>query len=109
MYVSFNKTGSTLTVHLDGELDQHCACELRKTIDAKVTADGGIKTLLMDLGKIGFMDSSGIGVILGRYRLMRDRGGELMITNVQPAVHKLLKLSGVYSLLDKNRKGKANG
>ena len=54
------------------------------------------------------MDSSGIGVILGRYKLIRKLGGELAIANAQPSVEKLLKLSGVYALLDAKRREKAN-
>ncbi|MBR5948648.1 MAG: anti-sigma factor antagonist [Clostridia bacterium] len=109
MKISFKRKGSLLTVQLDGELDQHCAGEIRCAIDARIKSESRIKTLLIDLEKVSFMDSSGIGVILGRYRLMRDLGGELNITNAQKTVEKLLRLSGVYSLLDMKRRGRANG
>ena len=109
MNIAFETKGSALTVHLEGELDQHCASALRSKIDKKVRSEKGIKLLILELGGISFMDSSGIGVILGRYKLMRDMGGELMITNATRETEKLLKLSGVYSLLDTKRRGRANG
>ena len=108
MQITFKKRGSTLTARLEGELDQHCASELRSAIDTAVKSEGNVKTLLLDLGRVSFMDSSGIGVILGRYKLMRKLGGELAIANAQPSVEKLLKLSGVYALLDAKRREKAN-
>lgn len=109
MGISFERRGSTAIVYLRGELDQHCAGELRKNIDKKVKAEKGISTLVLDLGGVSFMDSSGIGLILGRYKLMGALGGELVLTNAEKQVDKLLKLSGVYSLLDKRRREKKNG
>lgn len=108
MQITFKKRGSTLTARLEGELDQHCASELRSAIDTAVRSEGNIEILLLDLGRVSFMDSSGIGVILGRYKLMRKLGGELAISNAQPQVEKLLKLSGVYALLDAKRREKAS-
>lgn len=98
MKASFEKKGETLTVRLDGELDQHCAAALRKAIDDRVLSESGVRCLIFDMKRVGFMDSSGIGLILGRYKLMRDRGGKLNLKNTR-SVDKLLKLSGVKSLL----------
>lgn len=109
MKISFECTRETLTAHLNGELDQHSAGDVRKAVEAELKQHRTIKLLVLELSGVGFMDSSGIGLILGRYRQMRDAGGKLTITNAQPQVEKLLKLSGIIALLEKQRRGRANG
>ena len=109
MDIAFEKRESTLFVYLKGEVDQHSAGMLRKKIDSKVAAAPNISTLLIDLSGVSFMDSSGIGVLLGRSNLMQKTGGELVITNAQRSVEKLLKLSGVYALLEQRRRNRRNG
>lgn len=64
-----------LVVALDGELDHFCAQSIRRQLD-EMLADPSVRYLVLDFDKLTFMDSSGIGVILGRYRILRDRGGK---------------------------------
>lgn len=109
MEIGFENRGEMLTVSLKGELDQHSAAAFRKTIDDRVLSESRINTLMLDLKGVGFMDSSGIGLILGRYKLMRNRGGKLLVSNASKSVEKLLKLSGVYSLLESGNRRKHNG
>ena len=74
----YEKNRGTLTVRLSGELDQRCAGQLRKELD-ELTIDPHIKHLVFDLNDLSFMDSSGIGLMIGRYKQMRRRGGERLL------------------------------
>ena len=80
-----------------GELDQHSALAVRKELDATLS-DGGVKRIEFDLSGVTFMDSSGVGVLLGRYRTVAARGGTMGVYGAKGSVEKVLRMSGVYSL-----------
>lgn len=84
----------TMIVRLCGELDQHYASKLRTDIDTQV-AHRGIHKIVFDFSNIGFMDSSGIGVIMGRYRLMQSVGGRVCAFGINPRLDKLIEMSGI--------------
>ena len=69
-----------LTAYLSGEIDHHAAKGLREAIDSRAAAQKPEK-LLLNFREVTFMDSSGIGLVMGRYRLMQELGGELRISN----------------------------
>ena len=93
--------GGALVVKLYGEIDQHCVSEIRDDIDRQI-AIRNINSLIVDLGGVEFMDSSGIGMIMGRYKNMVSRGGKMMLVRPQPQVYKDLELSGIKKLFEKN-------
>ena len=93
--------GGALVVKLYGEIDQHCVSEIRDDIDRQI-AIRNINSLIVDLGGVEFMDSSGIGMIMGRYKNMVSRGGKMMLVRPQPQVDKVLELSGIKKLFEKN-------
>ena len=95
------KIGGALVVKLYGEIDQHCVSEIRDDIDRQI-AIRNINSLIVDLGGVEFMDSSGIGMIMGRYKNMVSRGGKMMLVRPQPQVDKVLELSGIKKLFEKN-------
>lgn len=86
-----------LTVHLSGELDHNRAANLRAKIDGRVNALRP-KTLELDFSKVSFMDSSGIGLIMGRYRSVGLVGGKLRVVNIPDNLTKIFALSGISSL-----------
>jgi len=88
----------TLVVHLAGELDHHHAEEIREELDSLLN-DPSIRHLIFDLENLHFMDSSGIGVFLGRYKRIMKRGGTVCIVRVNPQIHKILEMSGLYKIL----------
>ena len=88
----------TLYIYLSGDLDQSCAALTRSRID-DLLAHTGARRLVLDLSRLGFMDSSGIGLILGRYRKLSEQGGELLLKWDSPAVERMLKLSGLTDLI----------
>ncbi len=83
-----------LVVSLDGELDHCCAQSIRRQLD-EMLADTAVRYLVLDFEKLTFMDSSGIGVILGRYRILRDRGGRMAVCHMSPHVARLFHMSGM--------------
>lgn len=89
----------TLIIHLDGELDHHSAKPLREEID-KQLKNYSVKNCIIDMKCVSFMDSSGLGVILGRYRLLKNAGCTLSIRNPNKTIDRLLKLSGIYSIVN---------
>lgn len=94
------RKGELLTITLSGELDHHNAASLRQSIDA-LLADRSIRELVFDMRAVTFMDSSGIGIVLGRYRLMTERGGKLSIRGANKYVERMIKMAGLSPLIQK--------
>ena len=97
MDVTVKKHGRLMEVFPEGELDQHSAAGLRERLDAELM-DKRIDRIEYDLKAVTFMDSSGIGVLLGRYRTLAARNGTMDIKNARRSVEAILRMSGVYSL-----------
>ena len=105
MYVQVILSQGELTAMLLGDIDHHTAREMRKEIDALIEKHH--PTLLrLDYSAVQFMDSSGLGLIMGRYRLMRLIGGTVLVCNVPPHLKRLIDLSGIGSLGVLEYKGK---
>ena len=94
------------TVVIAGELDHFAAPQIRRMLD-DVLEDESIIHLTLDLENLTFMDYSGIGVLLGRLRILQSRGGSLRVKNMQPPVEKLFRLSGLHRVIgvEKTDKG----
>ena len=97
MSVTFEKSDNTLTAFLSGEIDHHTAAAFRDSIDSEAEAMKP-QMLVLDFGGIGFMDSSGIGLIMGRSRLTDEYGGTLEIHNPSPQIRKVLRHVGEKNL-----------
>lgn len=96
--VMFTSADDLLAAYLSGEIDHHSAQMLRQQIDAELSARMPAR-LILDFGGVTFMDSSGIGLILGRYRLLQDTGGVLAVQGVSAQIAKMLRLSGIGSII----------
>ena len=97
---SYDLKRTTLTVHLAGELDQRMAAQARTEIDALID-DARVRRLVFDLSRLEFMDSSGIGLIIGRYKRLAKRGGSVAVTGPDARIDKLFQMSGVYQLVER--------
>ena len=86
--------GKILTVALRGEIDHHNATKMRMGID-KLIVENRPLTLILDVEDIEFMDSSGLGLIMGRYKKMSELGGELILLNPSEAILKICRLGGL--------------
>lgn len=97
MSVEINVTGEVVTAYLSGELDHHTARLMREEIDNAVELN--MPTLLvLDFKDVSFMDSSGIGLVMGRYRNLLKSGAELHIAGAPPQIYKMMKLAGIEKL-----------
>jgi len=106
--LQYKPLGEALTVVIAGELDHYAAPQIRHMLD-DLLRDPGVTDLVLDLENLTFMDSSGIGVLLGRRRILRSRGGTHSVKNMQPPVAKLFRLSGlqrVIGIVDQKRGGR---
>lgn len=90
---------NAMTVCLDGEIDHHSAAIIRAGIDEAVLT-ARPETLILDFGSVTFMDSSGIGMIMGRYKLIKPMGGKLTVANVPKSLAKMMKMSGIEKLCE---------
>ena len=81
------------------ELDHHIASEVRETID-DILISKQVKNIIFNFKNINFMDSSGIGVIIGRYKKISSEGGKVFVVNVNPRVKKIFDLSGMNKIIN---------
>ncbi len=86
-----------LTAVLSGEIDHHTAQGMREEIDVTVHQSKPL-SLIISFEKVGFNDSAGIGLIIGRYKLMESLGGELIVSHLSPKMEQIVSLSGVGKL-----------
>ncbi len=90
--------GSILTVRIRGEIDHHTAVSIRQGID-RLLYENRPRKLVLDLSAVGFMDSSGLGLIMGRLSLVREMGGELVIRDPGRETRSILRLAGMEKLV----------
>ena len=96
----YEKKKNTLTVKLRGELDHSVAAGVRAELD-ELILDPGVRRLVFDLNGLEFMDSSGIGLIIGRYKLMARRGGSVAVRDPGRRVDRIFQMSGLYQLVER--------
>lgn len=92
--VEITAKGEILTAKLTGELDHHVAAEIRSDIDERLYTLRP-KKLVLELSGVDFMDSSGLGLILGRYAKAAEIGCQLTVRNPTPRIKRLLEISGM--------------
>lgn len=90
--------GSILSIRVRGEIDHHTAASIRQGIDATLFEKRPSK-LILDLSAVSFMDSSGLGLIMGRYSVMKELGGEMTVWNPSPETRAILTLAGMERLV----------
>lgn len=98
MILKFKEVSQNLIVSMAGELDHHSSEIVRSKIDNKIDEIGS-KNIIFDFSKVNFMDSSGIGVIIGRYRKVSAYGGRTVITNVKPEIKRVFELGGLFNIV----------
>ena len=98
MTSGFEKSGTVLTVHLPAELDHPASDEIRRESD-RIIGHDYIKNMIFDFSETVFMDSSGIGVIMGRYRHIFLLGGEIWAIHTSERMRQILNMSGVTKII----------
>lgn len=95
------RQGSCLYVYLDGELDEHTVASVRTSTDKLIDEHAGASRAIFNLANVQFMDSTGIGFLIGRYKRLQRYGIGMFLENPNDGADKILSLSGVYTLMPK--------
>lgn len=103
MPVQIDIADEILIARIIGDIDHHSAKEIRETIDSAVIR-AQTRELQLDFSGVSFMDSSGIGLVMGRYKLMQEQGGTVHIVNIAAHLKKVMLLAGMdrLAVLDKS-------
>ena len=99
MELKMNRKGGRLCVKISGEIDHHNAPLIRENVDLEVKS-GGVRKLVFDFSELSFMDSSGIGILMGRYKLMQLYGGSVTVVGACDYIEKIILLSGLENIIN---------
>lgn len=91
---------NTLYILLSGELDEHTAIYTRQTLD-NLIEKVNFSQVIFDLTELTFMDSTGIGVLIGRYKKLKSKKIPIYICNPNSQVEKIFQISGLYEIMPK--------
>lgn len=100
MEVLYEVRGENLLIFLPEELDHHNSKIITEQSDWYIISNK-IKNIIFNFKRTNFMDSSGIGVIMGRYKLIKSLGGEITVTNINQSIDRIFTISGLYKLVNK--------
>lgn len=96
--MEYERAGDTLFLHMPGEVDHHSSEEIRRIVE-KNLQESGIRRIVFDFAETTFMDSSGVGMLMGRYKRMRDRRGEVYISHAGYQIRRILRIAGMDRIL----------
>lgn len=97
--VDLTTQNDVLIIRLEGELDHHTTEKLRNQVENKMTSEK-IRHIILNVKGLSFMDSSGLGVILGRYKQVTQWGGKMIVCEISPSIYRLFQLSGLFKILE---------
>ncbi|MFZ5988652.1 MAG: anti-sigma F factor antagonist [Bacillota bacterium] len=98
MKIKIGYKGTTLIATVIGELDHHSAEYIRQKLDSEIIKST-TKNVIFDFSEVTFMDSSGIGVIIGRYKNVQKLNGKMAITNISQQVKRIFDMSGLLKII----------
>ncbi len=98
MDVKLLKKGTTLVIRIMEDMDHHSAQYLRQKIDSEIIK-ATVKNIIFDFSKVNFMDSSGIGIVVGRYKNIQKLNGRAAIVNANPKIMQIFEMSGVLKII----------
>lgn len=98
MQIKFSNRGTTLVISIIGELDHHSAEHIRQKIDGELIKST-TKNIIFDFSKLSFMDSSGIGVLIGRYKNIQKLNGKAVIVKANAQIKRVLEMSGILKIM----------
>jgi stage II sporulation protein AA (anti-sigma F factor antagonist) len=98
LQIELEPNRKTLIVRLKGELDHHTAEAVKQRMESAIEQNQ-LKHIILSLKDLNFMDSSGLGVILGRYKQITAKGGKMVVCDINPAVYRLFEMSGLFKIV----------
>ncbi len=94
---NLERSGENLIIRISGELDHHTASLVKEETDKSLTEE--IKNIIFDFSSLIFMDSSGIGFLMARYKKISEKGGMAVIVSPTPQVKRILEMSGIMTII----------
>ncbi len=101
MQVKYQILNNSLYIYLEGELDECVANKIRNQLDKIIDENLVVKSAIFNLSNLRFMDSTGIGLLIGRYKKLNNMGIKTYIEKPLPTVQRVLELSGLYGIMPK--------
>lgn len=101
MDVKYKKNGRSLTVYVYGELDECSASNAKNILDSLILDNPNSNKVVFDLSGVSFMDSTGIGLLIGRYKKLKERSIPSYIKGASFSTEKVIELAGLYSIMPK--------
>lgn len=101
MELKSNVKGDNLYIYLSGELDEHTVSAVRETADRMIDDNAGLARVVFNLAGVKFMDSTGIGFLIGRYKKLKKYGMDMYLESPNVGADKILELSGIYKIMPK--------
>ena len=98
MDVRLEVIGTTLVVKIDGEIDHHNTAKIKAEIEREMNLNN-IVNLILDFDGVTFMDSSGIGMIMGRYKKVQKLGGRVIISSATPQIKRIIEMAGLHGIM----------
>lgn len=98
MNVAFEHVNRTLIAKIEGDIDHHSCDMIRNQIDNEIM-NRNPKNMIFDMDQVGFMDSSGIGVLLGRYKKIFGQGGKTAMIKVKPQIKRICEICGLQKII----------
>ncbi len=98
MRTSYKEKSKQLIFEITEEIDHHMVEKIRRKMDNEITRYVP-REIVFDFNKVTFMDSAGIGMLIGRYKMIKRLGGNANLKNVSPSVKKIFEMSGVLKLI----------
>lgn len=96
--IRYQKDADSVVVYLQGEID-HCTAEKQRSDIEKLIKTQNIRNLSLDFSQVTFMDSSGIGMIIGRYKTIKARGGCVYANGLHPPLERLFYMAGLHRII----------
>ncbi len=100
MDIVSNVDNNILFIKLSGELDEYSASYCRDKLDYTF-ANNSYSKIIVDMSNLTFMDSTGIGVLIGRYKIVKGNNKQMFIANPNKQIEKIFKMSGIYEIMPK--------
>lgn len=101
MEIKFKKNNSSLTIYIYGELDECSSHDARNVLDKLINDNIGVSCIIFNLSGLTFMDSTGIGLLIGRYKKLKQLNIQSYITGATVATEKVIELAGLYGIMPK--------
>ena len=101
MDIKYTKVNGSFIISLDGELDEYSAGGAKDILDRLILDNINSKKIIFDLSEVSFMDSTGIGLLIGRYKKIKQFDRQVYISGATVAAEKVIQLAGLYNIMPK--------